>query len=277
MDWIKRLIGLKNPQGEFPTEGLLPPVRKAAPTVYTRYVFSEPTLRIAAVGDLHGRIDLLERLGSRLDALSRDRSKQLVEIYLGDYIDRGGSANAVVEFLVRRTALVDRTVICLKGNHEQMMLAALESDKDFVSWLSFGGPTTLVSYGVSPPKIQDEVRTKRMAFRAALPQHHLAFLQSLTLSHACGGFFFTHAGVRPGKPLDQQSTTDLLWIRDRFIASNADFGAVVVHGHTPVPKPQFRPNRIAIDTGAYQSGRLTCLVVTSESVSILEDAPLTVS
>lgn len=245
--------------------------------MYTRYVFSEPSIRIAAVGDLHGRIDLLKRLGDQLDAVSRDLSKRLVEIYLGDYIDRGGNASAVIEFLAHRARLTDREVICLKGNHEEMMLAALDSDKAFLSWLSFGGPTTLVSYGVSPPKVQADVRAKRMAFHAALPAHHLAFLQSLTLSHARGGFFFVHAGVRPGKPLDQQSPTDLLWIRDRFLASSADFGAVVVHGHTPVPKPQFRPNRIAIDTGAYQSGKLTCLVVTSESVSLLEDASLTVA
>lgn len=277
MNWIKRLIGSRAHHGTPVVEPSALPLPKLPPAVYTRYVFSEPSLRIAAVGDLHGRIDLLQRLGARLDALSHDRSKRLVEIYLGDYIDRGGNASAVVEFLAHRTRLADREVVCLKGNHEQMMLAALESDKDFVSWLSFGGPTTLVSYGVSPPKTEADVRAKRMAFRAALPAHHLAFLTSLTLSHARGGFFFVHAGVRPGKPLDQQSPTDLLWIRDRFIASKADFGAVVVHGHTPVPKPQFRPNRIAIDTGAYQSGTLTCLVVTAESVSILEDAPLIVA
>ena len=277
MNWIKRLIGSRARRSEPPAQAPVLPSPKPPPAVYTRYAFSDPSLRIAAVGDLHGRIDLLQRLGARLDALSRDRSKRLVEIYLGDYIDRGGNASAVIEFLARRMTLTDREVVCLKGNHEQMMLAALESDKDFVSWLSFGGPTTLVSYGISPPKTEADVRARRMAFRAALPAHHLTFLTSLTLSHARGGFFFVHAGVRPGRPLDQQSPTDLLWIRDRFIASSADFGAVVVHGHTPVPKPQFRPNRIAIDTGAYQSGKLTCLLVTAESVSILEDAPLIVA
>ena len=270
MNWIKRLTGRSSSPSESLAERL---VLRTAPAVYTRYAFSETSIRVAAVGDLHGRIDLLRRLGTQLDELTQDPSKRLVEIYLGDYIDRGGNANLVVEYLTHRIRLTDREVICLRGNHEQMMLAALESDKDFLSWLSFGGPTTLVSYGVSPPKGQADVGAKRAAFRAALPLHHLDFLRSLTVSHARGGFFFVHAGVRPGKPLDQQSATDMLWIRERFMGSNADFGAVVVHGHTPVPKPQFRPNRIGIDTGAYQSGRLTCLLVTSESVSILEEAP----
>lgn len=277
MNWITRLIGRDTPPSEPLAHRPAPPVTTAAPTVYTRYAFSDPSIRVAAVGDLHGRIDLLQRLGAQLDGLTHDPSRRLVEIYLGDYIDRGGNASAVIEFLSRRSTLADREVICLKGNHEQMMLAALDSDKDFSSWLTFGGPTTLVSYGISPPRGQADVRAKRAAFRAALPAHHLTFLTTLALSHARGGFFFVHAGVRPDKPLDQQSATDMLWIRDRFIASQADFGAVVVHGHTPVRRPQFRPNRIGIDTGAYQSGKLTCLIVTSESVSVLEPAPSAVA
>ena len=109
-----------------------------------------------------------------------------------------------------------------------------------------------------------------MAFGAALPLVHLEFLRSLRPSFQCGGFFFVHAGVRPGRRLEQQHTTDLLWIREGFLTSNADFGAVVVHGHTPTAKPNFRANRIGIDTGAYYSGRLTCLIVTADSVSLLQ-------
>ena len=138
MGWIKRLLGSPEPGGK-PSKQSVPAPPPSPPPVYTRYDFSEPGLRVAAIGDLHGRIDLLYPMSLQLDALAQDSAKRLVEVYLGDYVDRGGNAREVVEFLASRMQKSDRDVICLRGNHEQLMLAALESDRSFLSWLKMGG------------------------------------------------------------------------------------------------------------------------------------------
>lgn len=246
------------------------PVRRRPAEARPRYLFTDPSIRIAAVGDIHGRLDLLRGLAGRLDELAADASKRLVEVYVGDYVDRAGDAKGVIDFLLRRSALPDRDLVFLMGNHEQMLLSALENDRDFLFWLESGGNMTLLSYGVSPADAGRNPQAKRMAFREALPASHLEFLNRLAPSYARGGFYFSHAGVRPGTPLEEQKTKDLLWIRNRFLSSNAYFGAIVVHGHTPVRTVQFKMNRIAIDTGAYFSGNLTCVLITDGSVGLLD-------
>ncbi len=269
MNWLKRIRpGKQGVPGE--PVVLAPATPKLSTPTYTRYRFEEPSLRIAAIGDIHGRIDLLEQIAAQLDELRKDPDKHLVEVFLGDYIDRGGNPKAIIDFLIERTSHKDRDIVCLAGNHEHMMLAALENDKDFLSWLAFGGHPTLLSYGVSLADVKSNPTLTRTAFRNAVPDAHVAFLKGLDLSYQKGGFMFVHAGVKPNVPLHLQKARDMLWIREEFMRSNADFGAVVVHGHTPVPKPVFRPNRISIDTGAYGSGILTCLTITSEVVTTFD-------
>jgi serine/threonine protein phosphatase 1 len=236
------------------------------------YKFTDTNIRIAAFGDIHGRIDLLRKLSPALDTAAQDPARSLLEIYLGDYVDRGSNPKAVIDYLIERSNLNDRQVICLAGNHEQMMVEALNNDRDFKKWLDFGGQSTLLSYGVSPTHVGKDVAKIRQAFIAAVPQSHVDFLRNLSTSYNHAGFFFAHAGVRPNVSLTSQKDEDLLWIRNPFLTSFADFGAVVVHGHTPSAKPVFKLNRIGIDTGAYRTGVLTCLFITSEKVFVLDTA-----
>lgn len=271
LSWIRRLF---EPSDAAPAGGADPaPPSPAGPAV-PAYSFQDREVRIAAVGDLHGRLDLLERLEPVLDAAAQDPSRRLIEVYLGDYVDRGANPRAVLERLMRRTALTDRTVICLAGNHEHMLLGALERDSDFASWLDFGGQSTLQSYGIPPARAAADLPGTRAALARAIPRSHIDFLTSLPLSFAHGGFFFAHAGARPGVPLEAQTARDLLWIRQPFLGTSANLGAVVVHGHTPTRKAVFRLNRIGIDTGAYQTGILTCLLVTSDGVVPVDTAGL---
>jgi serine/threonine protein phosphatase 1 len=158
----------------------------------------------------------------------------------------------------------------LLGNHEQALLAGLDSDRAFQRWLEFGGRTTIASYGVPLAPGATNVTRLRESFRALFPVEHLEFLQGLRLHYLHSEFLFVHAGLRPGIPLSDQKPDDLLWIRDSFLRSGANFGATVVHGHTPTVHPEFKPNRIGIDTGAYYSSVLTCLLITSEQISLLQ-------
>lgn len=221
-------------------------------------------IRIYAIGDVHGRADLLTSL---LDEIRQDagRTPGYTDylVYLGDYVDRGLQSRQVLD-LVSAPPPPGFGTIHLRGNHEQAMLDFLEDETAGVDWLRFGGVQTLFSYGVHLPEhgvdamVLAEAR-RRLA--AALPRAHLSFLTHLRYSLAIGDYFFVHAGIRPGVPLDRQTPDDMLWIREAFLASTADHGKVVVHGHTITDEPDMRSNRIGIDTGAYASGRLTCLVL----------------
>jgi serine/threonine protein phosphatase 1 len=226
--------------------------------------------RIYAVGDVHGRADLLSKLFMRIDDDLKARpTTDAVQIFLGDYIDRGPNSRQVIDLLIGRQLGYD--VIFLKGNHEDYPSRFLSDPTVLNEWKNIGGLNTLISYGVTPtrrddPQSQHEVAT---ALDRAIPDSHRRFLQRLGLSFTCGDFFFVHAGVRPGIPLQEQRQWDLLWIRDDFLLHEEDFGKVVVHGHTPVAEPVIRPNRINIDTGAYATGRLTCLVLEGDTMSFL--------
>jgi serine/threonine protein phosphatase 1 len=161
--------------------------------------------------------------------------------------------------------------VYLRGNHETLMLDFLRDPTILADWEVLGGLQTLMSYGLKPPLRSDaQMRVKLAAdFNAALPESHRRFLLGLENSFTCGDFFFVHAGVLPGIPLTQQREEDLLWIRDEFLLYKKDFGKVVVHGHSPVAAPEVRANRINIDTGAYATGNLTCLIIEGSKITFI--------
>lgn len=229
-----------------------------------------PDQRIYAVGDVHGRADLLTEVFARIDEDCRAfPTRNPLQIYLGDYVDRGPHSREVIDLLIMRQQKHD--VVCLKGNHEVLALQFLDDPGILSQWKNLGGDATLRSYGVSLARGADprSQREAAMAFHQALSEKHRAFMQGLPLSFTCGDFFFVHAGVRPGVSLDKQSPSDLLWIREEFLLSQESFGKIVVHGHTPVGAPDVQPNRINIDTGAYATGRLTCVVLEGDRLRFL--------
>jgi calcineurin-like phosphoesterase family protein len=231
-----------------------------------------PDLRLYAVGDIHGRADLLRRLHAliREDAEAASETRRRV-VYLGDYVDRGPEARAVLDLLIDEP-LGGFERVHLKGNHEDALLGFLEDAAIGPMWLGFGGAATLLSYGVPAPAMpaRDELLHMQEAFAAAFPDDHRAFLKGLATRHEEGDFLFVHAGVRPGVPLADQREEDLLWIREPFLSTAADFGKVVVHGHSIAYEPELRHNRIGIDTGAFATGRLTCLVLAGDALSLLQ-------
>jgi serine/threonine protein phosphatase 1 len=227
-------------------------------------------IRIYAIGDIHGCLDLLERTFARIDAHRRNNPiERSIEIFLGDYVDRGPASRGVIDRLIERA--VDHEAVFLKGNHEVILSAFLEDPLVLDDWKKFGAMETLLSYGLKPPaKIKTDDRTslsKELA--AALPASHRQFLNGLKLSFACGDYFFVHAGVRPGVTLDQQEEADLLWIRQDFLDHRDPFDKIIVHGHTPVEAPEIHANRINIDTGAYATGRLTCLMLQDDAFAYI--------
>jgi serine/threonine protein phosphatase 1 len=242
---------------------LNPPAPKSAPRV-------PDGTRIYAVGDVHGRADLLGALFTRIDAdLRAFPIPQSVQVFLGDYIDRGPESRQVLDLLIARKRR--HLMLCLKGNHETFAAQFLSNPSVLSNWRHIGGCNTLLSYGVTPTASEDPQVQKKIAaaFRKALPDSHRHFIHGLALSLTCGDFFFAHAGVRPGIPLRQQRRQDLLWIREDFLLHEEDFGKVVVHGHTPTINPDVRTNRINIDTGAYATGRLTCLVLEGDQIAFI--------
>jgi serine/threonine protein phosphatase 1 len=246
----------------------LPWSRRARPTPLKRCT-SLPGLTIYAIGDIHGRLDALTSLLAAIDARKARTGEPAFEVFLGDYIDRGPDARRVIEIILARQSA--HRLLALSGNHEAALLAGLGDDAAFAAWLDIGGRQTLVSYGVRPPSLvqPESLSNARAKFAAALPASHRAFLASLGLWFRSGDYFFAHAGVRPGVPLHKQVAADLLWIRKDFLDSREDHGAMIVHGHTPVPAPDFHPYRINIDTGAYATGKLTCLIVSDAGMETI--------
>lgn len=220
-----------------------------------------PGYRVYAVGDVHGRLDLLDDALSRIEADidSRARAQNII-VFLGDLIDRGPSSAQVIERVrtYRRPAV--RTVF-LSGNHEEVLLRLLRGESRFLrDWLSFGGAQCARSYGISSTAL------KRMdpgqaveVLRQKIPGHDQAFLKSFVDTFRIGSYLFVHAGVRPGVPLSDQTQADLRWIRRPFLENDDDHGFVVVHGHTIAEQVDVRANRIGLDTGAYRSGVLTAM------------------
>lgn len=229
--------------------------------------------RLYAIGDVHG---CAEKLRGVLEAIGRDLERrphpQPRLVLLGDYGDRGPDTQGVIDTLVALEKGPLRATFLL-GNHDAMLLDFLQSPdagSASLSWLDprLGGGATLVSYGVAPELIASPSRAQ-VAFADALPSGHRGFLERCRLSLRVGSYFFVHAGVRPGVGLDAQDRQDMLWIRDPFLRSSADFGAKVVHGHTIVEAVEHHPNRIALDTGAVRGGTLSCAVLEGPEVALL--------
>ena len=231
------------------------------------------SIRVYAVGDIHGRADLLDDLhGQMLADAAQAGPSNRVAVYVGDYVDRGRESRRVLDILVG-APLKGFEVVHLMGNHEDMLMGFLADPSQGQMWMYNGGDATLRSYGIDPSDFpQGPLGLAEMRDRlvAVLPDHHRAFLAGLTLNHTIGDFLFVHAGVRPGVALDRQAPDDMIWIRDDFLESNADFGKMVVHGHSISGFVDRRANRICIDTGAFASGTLTCLVVAGSEQTILQ-------
>lgn len=228
---------------------------------------------IYAVGDVHGRADLLDRLHGKIaaDAAGRPHSRKLL-IYLGDYVDRGLESRQVLDRLIEPPEDgLER--ILLKGNHEDAMLQFLEDTGIGASWMGFGGDATLYSYGVdvfaTPPEGVERLDFIQQRLRANMPDSHRDLLAGLKLWHTEGDYYFCHAGVRPGVALEAQDAQDLMWIRDEFLQHRKPYGKVVVHGHSIETQPVVTANRIGIDTGAFATGVLTALVLAGEERSFL--------
>jgi len=245
---------------------LLPPVFRRAAAARPRVPSGQ---RVYAVGDVHGRLDLLDRMLAMIaeDAATGRPGTASTVVMLGDYVDRGPDGAGVLDRL-RAGPPPGLGLVCLRGNHDDTLLRFLDDATAGEAWLGFGGGATLASYGVRPPPSGevglDRLVAAQRALRSAMPPRHADFLSHLPYRLALGGYLFVHAGVRPGVPAERQTPADMMWIRDEFLRSGADHGRVVVHGHTVVRVPEVRRNRIGIDTGAYATGRLTALVLEGE-------------
>src|SRR4051794_26635410 len=228
-------------------------------------------IRIYAIGDVHGRADLLKALLLQIDvdAILYPSCRPVV-VLLGDYIDRGPASKEVVELLLGQGT---KEMVFLKGNHETFVHRFLNDPTVLDEWRLCGGLETLVSYGLTPSISPDFDEQKRLAreLAASIPNRHLEFLQTLSPSHVCGDFLFVHAGIRPGIPIRKQREEDLLSIRKEFLSCQERFEKFVVHGHTPVRTLDMRPNRINIDTGAFATGRLTCIAIEGCAIEPLMD------
>jgi len=257
--------------------------KPAEPVGPARVIAAPEGVCLYAVGDIHGRRDLLDQL---MDLITEDADK-LPEgikpqiIFLGDYIDRGLKSRNVIDYFTSGAA--DRfDPIYLMGNHEEALLRFLQEASFGSQWARYGGAETLYSYGLAPPNQRaslnshEEMSAARDAwtrvwaeFRNRLPAEHLAFFQSLKSYHVAGDYVFVHAGLRPGIELQDQSIRDMLWIREEFLDDRAHFPQMVVHGHTPMDSVHHDNRRIGLDTGAFLTGRLTAARLTGTDVAFL--------
>lgn len=241
---------------------------RAASSPPARVPVLPPGRRCYAIGDIHGRLDLLLELLRQIRAdAERPGATSVHVVFLGDFVDRGPQSREVVDHLLHADWSW-ATPVFLRGNHEEVFHAALLGDTAMLQrWVAVGGLDTCESYGLHAAAWA-EGRPERFRERLArlVPADHIGFLDELYDSFTMGDYLFVHAGIRPGVPLDAQNPIDLRWIREEFLSSDDDFGKLVVHGHTVSHMPEVRFNRIGIDTGAYRSGRLTALAIDGGSV-----------
>lgn len=234
--------------------------------------FLPDNTRIYCIGDVHGchalLLDLLHKIEH--DCLAFLGRKLI--IYLGDYIDRGPNSKEVIETLIQHNP--DNTeCIYLRGNHEQVLLDFLQEESVEKAWLSFGGRATLASYNVAIHKIptkKSDFTNMQQQLKEKLPETHHHFLAQTTLNYTLGSYYFVHAGIYPRKSLAKQKAKDLLWIRDEFTSYQKHHEKIIVHGHTVSDEPELLANRIGIDTGAYASNILTCLVLENDQQKIIQ-------
>lgn len=231
-----------------------------------------PGVRVYAMSDIHGRCDLFEANLDRILRLeARDPAPNPYLILIGDLIDRGPASSMLVDLLCRFGDRIDRIALLpLLGNHEDLFLDMMAGQGAATRlWLENGGIETLASYGIlNVDPAADDLGPLWDAAHAAVPSEHVAFLRDRPLFTVLGSYLFVHAGVRPGIALEEQTRHDLLWIRDEFLNHDEPFEHFVIHGHTPTRRPDFRRNRINIDTLAVLSGRLTCLLLEEDKVRV---------
>ena len=227
--------------------------------------------RVYCIGDVHGRVDLLQELHGMIARDADAYQGQRTLVYLGDLIDRGMRSREVVDLLLDEP-LPGFEPVYLMGNHEQTLLDFLRYPTHAAGWLAWGGRETVLSYGVAlePGLRAPDPEAVREALTARIPDRHVEFYRGMRPYHAAGDYLFVHAGIRPGVPLQEQSESDLFWIRNEFLASEDDHGCVVVHGHSISEQVDERHNRIGIDTGAFYSGVLTCLVLEGTERRLLQ-------
>lgn len=218
--------------------------------------------RIYAIGDIHGCADLLDSLLVTISDDMRQRpTRQMIGVFLGDYIDRGPASRAVLDRLTGNTLPME--FIALRGNHEAMLLRFLDEPAYLDEWRAFGALETILSYGIDVSANMRGIGYEQThaAFLTKLPKVHFEFLRKTRLFFESGDYYFCHAGIRPGVKLRTQVENDLLWIRQEFLTFTKPFEKFIVHGHTPVAIADIQSNRIGIDTGGYATGVLTCLVL----------------
>lgn len=247
--------------------------RRPAPVANAVVSIPDDTV-VWAIGDVHGRLDLLRPLVSAIEAdLDAGDAKNKLVIFLGDYIDRGAQSRGVLEYLEKLHGRNDVEYRFLKGNHEETMLRFLDDPSVGTQWCEYGGVETLASYGLTPPARLHSLQAWASVSADlvhAVGDPGRAFLESLELSVTVGGYFFAHAGANPEKALDRQSARDLMWIRRSFLDSEVRFEKMVVHGHTPTAVVHADDRRIGIDTRAYDSGVLTALRLEGEARAIMQ-------
>ncbi len=223
--------------------------------------------RIYAIGDIHGCLPQLRQLHAAIaDDLARRPPASALLVHLGDYIDFGPDSAGVIALLATGNPVAGLPTINLMGDHERTALQALSGEGAAATdWLHIGGDAALHSWGIA-------AGTPRGEWHSYLPTGHIAFLEGLATNHRDGDYLFVHAGIRPGVSLDSQAEDDLLGIRQSFLASEQNFDAVIVHGHTAGPSPTIRANRIGLDTGAGHGGKLTCAVFEEDGVAFIQAA-----
>ncbi|MGI9401028.1 MAG: metallophosphoesterase family protein [Rhizobiaceae bacterium] len=226
--------------------------------------------RIYAVGDIHGRLDCLERLFKEIgdDIEARPIAKSRI-VLLGDYVDRGPDSRGVIDFLISVTGEFE--LVCLRGNHDDRLLGFVDAPDEFSGlFLRYGGWKTLASYGVTVPRLDGDVENMSKSMAKNMPDQHKQFLAGLPHYYSEEDYFFCHAGVRPGVDLKNQDPEDLMWIRDDFLSYQGSFGKVIIHGHTPHRQVEILPNRINLDTMAFHSGKLSCAVLENDTCKIIQ-------
>lgn len=279
-DLVARLRGRSGGPVSFP-EAIDPPAETQSPAIVAAMASGERVsapasvpegVIVYAVGDVHGRADLLKTLIEKIKADAEASEGVPHLVMLGDYVDRGFQSRQVIDLLMSDTLSGFETDF-IKGNHEAAMLKFYENVEHGPEWANYGGRETLVSYGVRPPRslsLNDEWRTAHDEFLERLPADHLHFLRSLELSVRIGDYGFAHAGMKPGRLFGEQEEYDLLWIREEFLRADAREDVIVVHGHTPVDDAYSDNRRINVDTGAYFSGRLTAVRLEKDQMSFLK-------
>lgn len=260
LGWLQKLLGKD-----------APPSNGAAEKRRARLSFEPDEFPVIyAIGDVHGCYDQLLHAEQRIREDAAIHGERALVVTLGDYVDRGRRSRDVIEHLCRSgDEGFSRVTLC--GNHEEAFRRLLEDPGTFPGWLRFAGPETLSSYGVDAAYLMRHggVAALDRALRDAIPVDHRKFLQEMPSMLTVGDIVFVHAGLRPGVPLPEQRDSDLLWMREPFLTRGPELPLLVVHGHTPVQRPFFGNGRIAIDTGAFATGRLTVLRIMNRQAVVL--------